>query len=46
MSYLVTIRTGPAATDVQSYAAIGNLTALLDAAYATGALGVTIRVRP
>lgn len=42
MSYLITTRT---ATTVRTYAAIGNLSALLDAAYAAGALGITVRVR-
>lgn len=45
MSYIVTIRTGPGVTEVQSYPAIGNRDALQDAAYAAGALGVTILVR-
>lgn len=43
MSYQITIRT---ASGVQRYIAIGNLAALLDAAYEAGALGVTAMVRP
>ena len=42
MSYIITIRT---ATAVHSFAAIGNLAALIDAAYDDGALGVTAMVR-
>jgi hypothetical protein len=45
MRYIVTIRTGPAEADIQTYSAIGNLDALLDAAYAAGALGISYRVR-
>jgi hypothetical protein len=43
MSYLITIRT---AAGARTYTAIGNLAALLDAAYDEGALGVTAMVRP
>ncbi|MDN2710654.1 MAG: hypothetical protein RSF79_16840 [Janthinobacterium sp.] len=46
MSYMITIRTGPRAEDVAHFAAIGNLAALIDAAYDDGALGVTAMVRP
>ena len=46
MSYMITIRTGPRAEDVAHFAAIGNLDALIDAAYDDGALGVTAMVRP
>jgi hypothetical protein len=42
MSYIITIRT---ASTVHSFAAIGNLGALIDAAYDDGALGVTAMVR-
>jgi hypothetical protein len=44
MRYIVTIRTGPAETDVESYPAIGDRNALQDAAYDAGALGVSIMV--
>lgn len=43
MTYIITIRT---ANTVHSFAAIGNLAALIDAAYDDGALGVTAMVRP
>lgn len=43
MSYIITART---ATAVLIYAAIGDLGELLDAAYDSGALGVTVVVRP
>jgi len=43
MSYIITART---ATTVRTYPAIGDLGALLDAAYDAGALGVTVMVRP
>ncbi len=43
MSYLITIRT---AAGTQRYAAIGDLAALMDAAYDAGALGVSAMVRP
>ena len=44
MTYIITTRT---ATGAQTYSAIGNLGALIDAAYDGGALGVTaIRVTP
>lgn len=43
MSWIITTRT---ATTVHTYSAIGNLAALLDAAYAAGALGVTVMARP
>jgi len=46
MSYMITIRTGPRAEDIAQFAAIGNLAALIDAAYDGGALGVTAMVRP
>lgn len=42
MSYIITIRT---ASTVHIFAAIGNLAALIDAAYDGGALGVTAMVR-
>lgn len=42
-TYMVTART---ADGVRSYPAIGNLAALQDAAYDSGALGVTVMVRP
>ncbi|MGK5020700.1 hypothetical protein [Janthinobacterium sp. LB2P10] len=43
MSYTITIRT---ASTVHSFTAIGNLAALIDAAYDDGALGVTAMVSP
>lgn len=43
MTWLITART---ATSVQTYAAIGDRNALIDAAYDAGALGVTAMVRP
>lgn len=43
MSYIITIRT---ASTVHRFAAIGNVGALIDAAYDGGALGVTAMVRP
>ena len=46
MSYIITIRTGPRAEDIEHFAAIGNLAELIDAAYDDGALGVTAMVRP
>jgi hypothetical protein len=42
MTYLITTRT---ATTVQTYVAIGGRDALMDAAYAAGALGVTVKVK-
>ncbi|MBY0243030.1 MAG: hypothetical protein K2X55_29860 [Burkholderiaceae bacterium] len=45
MRYIVTIRTGPTPSDVQTYPAIGDRDALQDAAYDAGALGVSIVVR-
>lgn len=42
MSYLITVRTAGA---TRSYSAIGDLGALLAAAYDAGALGVTAMVR-
>lgn len=41
--YWITTRT---AAGVEKYAAIGNPGALADAAYAAGAMGVTVMVRP
>jgi len=43
VTYIITART---ATTVQTYSAIGDLAALLAAAYDRGALGVTAMVRP
>jgi hypothetical protein len=43
MSYIITIRT---ASTAYRFAAIGNLAALIDAAYDDGALGVTAMVQP
>lgn len=43
LSYTITERT---AAGARSYTAIGNLGALVDAAYDGGALGVTAMVRP
>ncbi|WP_161539950.1 hypothetical protein [Glaciimonas sp. PCH181] len=44
MSYLITIKTQPD-SDGETYTAIGNLDALIDAAYDAGALGVTVMVQ-
>jgi hypothetical protein len=41
MTYLITTRT---ATTVQTYVAIGDRNALMDAAYSAGALGIFVRV--
>lgn len=43
MKWLITTRTE---TTVHTYIAIGNRDALMDAAYAAGALGVSVRVKP
>lgn len=43
MTYLITTRT---ANSVYTYSAIGDLDRLLDAAYDSGALGVTAMVMP
>lgn len=43
MKFIITART---ATTVHTYPAIGNRDALMDAAFAAGALSVTIMVRP
>jgi hypothetical protein len=42
MKFIITART---ATTVHTYSAIGNRDALMDAAFAAGALSVTIMVR-
>jgi len=43
MKFLITART---ATGQRTYPAIGDRNQLMDAAYAAGALGVTILVQP
>lgn len=43
MKFLITVRT---AAGARTYPAIGNRDALMDAAYAAGALGVSILVQP
>ncbi|WP_267875331.1 hypothetical protein [Massilia hydrophila] len=43
MKFLITVRN---ATGARTYPAIGNRDALMDAAYADGALSVTILVQP
>lgn len=45
MSWVITIRTGPRAEDIEHYDAIGDLGALQDAAYDDGALGFSAMVR-
>jgi len=42
LSYIITARTS---NSVRTYYAIGDLGALLDAAYDAGALGITVMVR-
>jgi hypothetical protein len=43
MSYVITVRT---AAGAHRYTAIGDLAALMDAAYDAGALGVSAMVQP